>query len=123
MEGSLTLILSCYPDFNKQDLLLCLCSRPGFLSDPQGVDRIRGKESIKGWESVSTVQYTRPGSSNKQPTPNKEATSQPQLYHIRDGIANPIYGCGVKMAPDINPIYAGLEKYSKNVLYVDVGLV
>ena len=28
---------------------------------------------------------------------------------IRDGIVNPIYGCGVKMAPDINPINAGLE--------------
>ena len=26
---------------------------------------------------------------------------------IWDGIVNPIYGCGVKMAPDINPIYAG----------------
>ena len=28
---------------------------------------------------------------------------------IWDGIVNPIYGCGVKMAPNINPIYAGLE--------------
>ena len=31
------------------------------------------------------------------------------------------------MAPDINPIYAGLERYcprdNKNVSYVDVGLV
>ena len=27
---------------------------------------------------------------------------------IWDGIVNPIYGCGVKMASDINPIYAGL---------------
>ena len=46
---------------------------------------------------------------------------------IWDGIVNPIYGCGVKMAPDINPTYAGLERFclrdSKNVLYVDVGLV
>ena len=46
---------------------------------------------------------------------------------IWDGIVNPIYGCGVKMAPDINPIYAGLKrswpKDSKNVLFVDVGLV
>ena len=46
---------------------------------------------------------------------------------IGDGIVNPIYGCGVKMAPDINPIYAGLERFcprdSKNVSYVDVGLV
>ena len=37
------------------------------------------------------------------------------------------YGGGVKMTPDINPIYAGLERScprdSKNVLYVDVGLV
>ena len=46
---------------------------------------------------------------------------------IWDGIVNPIYGCGVKMAPDINPIYAWLERScprdSKNVSYVDVGLV
>ena len=48
---------------------------------------------------------------------------------IWDGIVNvnPIYGWGVKMAPDINPIYAGLERScprdSKNVSYVDVGLV
>ena len=44
-----------------------------------------------------------------------------------DGIVNPIYGGGVKMTPDINPIYVGLERscprYSKNVSYVDVGLV
>ena len=46
---------------------------------------------------------------------------------IGDGIVNPIYGCGVKIAPDINPLYAGLERSylrdSKNVSYVDVGLV
>ena len=46
---------------------------------------------------------------------------------IWDGIVNPIYGCGVKMAPDINPIYAGLERFyprdSKNVSYVEVRLV
>ena len=46
---------------------------------------------------------------------------------IWDDIVNPIYGCGVKMAPDINPIYAGLERSfprdSKNVSYDDVGLV
>ena len=46
---------------------------------------------------------------------------------IWDGIVNPIYGCGVKIAPDINPIYAGFERScprdSKNVSYVDVGLV
>ena len=44
---------------------------------------------------------------------------------IWDGIVNPIYGCGFKMAPDINPIYAGFERSrnSKNVSYVDVGLV
>ena len=45
---------------------------------------------------------------------------------IWDDIVNPIYGCGVKMAPDIN-IYAGFERSyprdSKNVSYVDVGLV
>ena len=29
---------------------------------------------------------------------------------ILDGIGKPIYGCGVKMAPDINPIYAELER-------------
>ena len=46
---------------------------------------------------------------------------------IWDGIVNPIYGCGVKMTPDINPIYAELERFcprdSKNVSHVDVGLV
>ena len=45
---------------------------------------------------------------------------------IRDGIVNPIYGCGVKMAPDINPIYTGLERSchrdSKTVSYVVAGL-
>ena len=44
-----------------------------------------------------------------------------------DGIVNPIYGYGVKKAPDINPIYTGFERScpraSKNVSYVDVGLV
>ena len=43
---------------------------------------------------------------------------------IWDGIVNE---CGVKMAPDIKLIYAGLERPcprdSKNVSYVDVGLV
>ena len=46
---------------------------------------------------------------------------------IWDVIVNPIYGCGVKMTPDIIPIYVGLERScsrdSKNVSYVDVGLV
>ena len=46
---------------------------------------------------------------------------------IWDGIVNPIYGCGVKMTPDIYPIYVGLERScprdSKNVSYVDIGLV
>ena len=46
---------------------------------------------------------------------------------IWDGIVNPIYGCGVKMAPGINLIYACLEmscpRDSKNVSYVDVALV
>ena len=38
---------------------------------------------------------------------------------IWDGIVNPIYECGVKMAPDINPINGGLGRScprgSKNV--------
>ena len=46
---------------------------------------------------------------------------------IWDGIVNPIYGCGVEITPDINPIYVGLERScprdSKNVSYVDIGLV
>ena len=29
---------------------------------------------------------------------------------IWDGIVNSIYGCGVKITPDINPIYYGLER-------------
>ena len=44
-----------------------------------------------------------------------------------DGMVNRIYGCGVKMTPDINPIYAMLERScpwdSENVSCVDVGLV
>ena len=44
---------------------------------------------------------------------------------IGDGIVNPMYGCGVKMAPDINPIYVGFERScprdSENVSYVDGG--
>ena len=43
------------------------------------------------------------------------------------GIVNPIYGCGVKLAPDIKTIYARFERScprdSKNVSYVDIGLV
>ena len=46
---------------------------------------------------------------------------------IGDGIVNPMYGCEVKMAPDINPIYVGLGSSclgdSKNVSFVDVGIV
>ena len=46
---------------------------------------------------------------------------------IWDCIVNPIYGCGVKIAPNINPIHAGLEKScprdSKNVSYNDIGLL
>ena len=46
---------------------------------------------------------------------------------IGDDIINPIYESRVKMAPDINPIYAGFERScpqdSKNLSYVDVGLV
>ena len=44
-----------------------------------------------------------------------------------DGIVIPIYGCTVRMTPGIDPIYAGFERScprdSKNVSYVDVGLV
>ena len=46
---------------------------------------------------------------------------------ISDCIVNPIYGCGVKKTPYINPIYAELERSSPrdsiNVSYVDVCLV
>ena len=46
---------------------------------------------------------------------------------IWDGIVNPIYGCGVEITPDINPTYVGIERsfpeYSKNVSFVDKGLV
>ena len=48
-------------------------------------------------------------------------------YVIGHKLINPTNECGVKMAPDINPIYAGLERSyprdSKNVSYVDVELV
>ena len=46
---------------------------------------------------------------------------------IWDGIVNPIFGCGVEITPDTNPIHVGLERSwprdSKNVSYVGVGLV
>ena len=46
---------------------------------------------------------------------------------IWDGIVNPIYWCRVRMTPGINPIYARFKRPcprdSKNVSYVDVGLV
>ena len=35
---------------------------------------------------------------------------------ILDGIVNPIYGCEVKMAPDINPIYGEVGGVSKNLV-------
>ena len=46
---------------------------------------------------------------------------------IWDGIFNPIFGCGVEVTPDINPICVGLERScsrdSKNVSYAGGGLV
>ena len=46
---------------------------------------------------------------------------------IWDGSVNPIYGCGVEITPDINPIYVGIERSfpedSKNVSFIDMGLV
>ena len=49
------------------------------------------------------------------------------MFVIWECIVNPIYGCRGIMTPGINPIYAGLERScprdSKNVSYVDVGLV
>ena len=48
-------------------------------------------------------------------------------FDFCDDIVNPIYRYGVEITPDINPIYVGLERScprdSKNVSYVDVGLV
>ena len=38
---------------------------------------------------------------------NKGMTLVYKSVGIWDGIVNPIYGCGVKMTSDINPIYAG----------------
>ena len=46
---------------------------------------------------------------------------------IGDSLINPIYGCSVKITPDINPIYVGIERSfpynSKNVSFVNMGLV
>ena len=43
---------------------------------------------------------------------------------LRDGIVNPIFGCGVEITSDINPIYVGLgrscHRDSKNVQFVDM---
>ena len=44
-----------------------------------------------------------------------------------DCIANPIFGCGIKITPEVDPLYVWLEKSSpcdsKNVSFVDVGIV
>ena len=46
---------------------------------------------------------------------------------ILDDIVNPIYGCGVKINQDINPIYVGIKRSfpddSKNASFIDMGLV
>ena len=46
---------------------------------------------------------------------------------ICNDIVNPIYGSGVKMTQDINPIYVRLGRSypmnSKNISFVDIGLV
>ena len=48
-------------------------------------------------------------------------------HGIGDSLINPIYRCSVKITPDINPIYLGIERSfpddSKNVSFVDMGLV
>ena len=48
-------------------------------------------------------------------------------FDIHDGIVNPIYRYGVKITPDINPIFVGLERISprdsKTVSYVVIGHV
>ena len=55
------------------------------------------------------------------PCPDVSKKSVCKSVGIWDGIVNPIYGCGVTMAPDINPIFAGFERScprdSKNVSY------
>ena len=42
-------------------------------------------------------------------------------------LVNPNYRCIVKITPNINPIYVGIERFfpddSKNVSFVDMGLV
>ena len=52
---------------------------------------------------------------------------QSKSLGIWDGIVNPIYGCWVKITPDINPLYGELGRSfpsdSKNVSFVDIGLV
>ena len=40
------------------------------------------KEFIMGWEPVSIVHYTRPGSSIKRPTPNYLATQRHVNWHV-----------------------------------------
>ena len=41
-------------------------------------------------------------------------------FGICDGIVNPIFGCGVKMTIDINPMYDWLERSCPRDSYVDV---
>ena len=48
-------------------------------------------------------------------------------HSIGDILINPIYGCSVKITPDLNPIYVRIERAFpedfKNVSFVDMGLV
>ena len=46
---------------------------------------------------------------------------------IGNSLINPIFRCSVKITPDINPKYVGIERsfpdVSKSVSFVDMGLV
>ena len=57
----------------------------------------------------------------------KDMTQVCKSHGIGDSLINPIYRCSVKITPDINPIYVGIERSfpddSKNVSFIDMGLV
>ena len=57
----------------------------------------------------------------------KDMTLALKSHGIGDSLINPICRCSVKIMPDINPIYVGIERSypddSKNVSFVDMGLV
>ena len=70
-------------------------------------------------ESISTASQLTSTASQKSQDLNKVPLLLQNLVckslGIWDGIVKPIYGCGVKITPDINPMYAGLKRSCQSI--------